>query len=354
MEAQAARQLAEACLPALARKGILESEEEVVTVRSRCLLGLWTGMGSVDEVMIECNNGAMCSFVAKNIGVPKQLEDYEEKRDFDSYFVEANFYEQGHADRLFGAGARCPLPLLIDRKEDGQVTICMTKLEGSCSSRNEARAGLAWLARLHALYWGDERSDEAVGTGLQAQGCYWHFDARQLEWDRMPTNGVEGRLRLAAAGIDQRLKADRMQTICHGDAKGANIMVDEEVGMSMYDFQWVGKAAATKDVAYFLACGGCGGSLENEDELVRFYHAELSTLLASQGDEESVPDLEYLKGSLRLAYCDISRWMSGWGWWGNTRLLQHHKKALLMELDGGKALASSEEYAERIMAAFPP
>ena len=33
-----------------------------------------------------------------------------------------------------------------------------------------------------------------------------------------------GRLRLAARAIDLRLKADPLQSVCHGDAKGANIM----------------------------------------------------------------------------------------------------------------------------------
>ena len=40
----------------------------------------------------------------------------------------------------------------------------------------------------------------------------------------MPTRGWEGRLRLAAKGLDARLKADAMQTIVHGDAKDANML----------------------------------------------------------------------------------------------------------------------------------
>ena len=59
-------------------------------------------------------------------------------------------------------------------------------------------------------------------------------------------------------------QADKMQTLCHGDPKGANIMWDEEArhrsippqrqaalhdskaGVSFYDFQWFGKAPPTK------------------------------------------------------------------------------------------------------------
>ena len=42
-------------------------------------------------------------------------------------------------------------------------------------------------------------------------------------------------------------EADKMQTMCHGDPKGANIMFDEEQGISFYDFQWFGKAPPSKE-----------------------------------------------------------------------------------------------------------
>lgn len=42
-------------------------------------------------------------------------------------------------------------------------------------------------------------------------------------------------------------EADKMQTMCHGDPKGANIMHDEEAGIAFYDFQWFGKAPPAKD-----------------------------------------------------------------------------------------------------------
>lgn len=40
----------------------------------------------------------------------------------------------------------------------------------------------------------------------------------------MSSAGWMGRLKLAARAIDARLKSDPMQTVCHGDAKGANIL----------------------------------------------------------------------------------------------------------------------------------
>lgn len=58
----------------------------------------------------------------------------------------------------------------------------------------------------------------------------------------MSSSGWMGRLKLAARAIDQRLKLDPMQTICHGDAKGANILYACRGGQPIplvYDFQCV-------------------------------------------------------------------------------------------------------------------
>jgi hypothetical protein len=172
--------------------------------------------------------------------------------------VEANFYGNGHAERLDSAGCKAPRLLVAQHRDDG-ITILMTKLLGQSGDLGEfeSQSVLRWLARMHAQYWGS-RADTAVGTsadgGLQAQGCYWYLDTRPDEWNAMPTRGWEGRLRLAARAIDLRLKADPLQSICHGDAKSANILFDGGEPL-LYDFQYCGKAPPTKDLAYFLACG---------------------------------------------------------------------------------------------------
>ena len=104
------------------------------------------------------------------------------------------------------------------------MTILMTEVSGSSSHRGDEEAFIGWLAKLHATYWGNERADAAVKSGLQRQGCYWHLDTRPEEHARMGKSGWMGRLRLAARAIDARLKADPLQSIVHGDAKGANIV----------------------------------------------------------------------------------------------------------------------------------
>lgn len=116
----------------------------------------------------------------------------------------------------------------------------------------------------------------------------------------MSCSGWMGRLRLAARALDLRLKLDPMQTVCHGDAKGANVVYacgGQPVPL-VYDFQCVlrsrrrarvtnalcmycGKAAAAKDLAYFCNVE----APESEEEmLLQHYHSELSRLLQAQGD----------------------------------------------------------------------
>lgn len=354
MDEALAERLAGACAPQLAKKGLPAiAAVEGVTVQH--MQGLWTGMGAIDELVVEGSGGARCSVVVKHIGTPKDLDNFEYKRDHDSYHVEACFYERGHADRLCAAGAPCPRMLLMDRKTAGVLRICMTKLTGedfSGASEVQVRSALEWLAALHAAYWGDARADEAVDSGLQPQGCYWHFDTRQKEMGEMASDGVDGRHKLAAAGLDARLKADAMQTVCHGDPKAPNIMYSADEGASFFDFQWIGKAPVSKDLAYFMACAASGITEATEEQYLRHYFAKLCALLQAQGDEQ--PSFESLRDSYALACADLARWMAGWGWWGNKALLKRHVDAVLDRLDGGAALASAEEYRRRVFQHFPP
>lgn len=350
METAAAAQLAQRCLPALQRKG-LGKMQAIASVSSRRLQALWTGVGGVDEVIVKGDDGTVCSFIAKSIGSHKDLANDELALvDHMSYYNEATFYEQDLASRMCRASALCPEGLLVDRRDGGEITICMTKLTGQGFARNEqqTKAALTWLARLHALFWG-EGADAVVAAGSSKQACFWHLDTRQIELNRM---AAKDPLRLAAVGIDARLKADKMQTMCHGDPKGANIMWHEAEGVSFYDFQWFGKAAASKDLAYFMgvAAGGAG-SREAERALLGHYHTELCKLLGTQ----DAPEFEYLWASYHLALCDLGRWMRGGFSFGNTRLIFGHVEELLSTLHrGGAPLASEEEYRERIFDAFPP
>ena len=116
----------------------------------------------------------------------------------------------------------------------------------------------------------------------------------------------------------------------------------------VYDFQYCGKAAVTKDLAYFF---NVDASSSEEERLLAHYHSELSRLLTAQGD--APPTLEALKASLELAMCDWRRFsevgLGGWGDGGANRRVQK----LLDRLDGGRALASEQAYIEAMQREFP-
>lgn len=345
MDKSLALQLAKRCLPHFESKGVGKLTE-IDSVKPRNLLGLWTGMGSVDEVQVKSKDDSV-SFVVKTVGSHKKLDDELALVDHMSYYNEATFYEQNLSDSICAAGALCPKALLVDRTEDGELTICMTKLPGRGFSRNpeQTRQALQWLAKLHALFWG-KPADEVVKSGVAERACFWDLSRRQIELRRMPKDV----LRHAAKGIDARLQADKMMTMCHGDPKGANIMYDETEGVSFYDFQWFGKAPASKDLAYFfgVAAHGLSGE-ETERELLKFYHEELCKLLEAKSI--SPPNFEYLWNSYHLALCDLGRWMVGGFSFGNTRLIFGHVKALTTALAG---LDSEQACQEKIFKLYPP
>ncbi|KAJ1620193.1 kinase-like domain-containing protein [Pavlovales sp. CCMP2436] len=323
------------------------------------IASLWSGLGAVylldDDV------------VMKHIRFPKG-RSFSEQRDIDSYLCEAVFYAR-HAPRLLAPPVTLaiPTPLLV-RTDDEGVTLCMSRLRGKSvgsddfMDREMARAALDALASLHAAFWGVEPSEL---DGLQAQGSFWHLDTRAIELSAMPRKGWEGRLRLAARALDERLKADPMQTCVHGDCKDANFLFlpfgsggagkrrRTAVRAQLFDFQYIGRAPPSKDLAYLFTCVEGTQAERVEDELLRHYHQALSAALALRGIRP--PRLEAVKESLQLAYADLARWMSGWegGWWAKA-LLSQRTRALLDKLDGGEPLADEQAYREALFNLFPP
>lgn len=174
-----------------------------------------------------------------------------------------------------------------------------------------------------------------------------YLDTRADEFASMPTEGWEGRLRLAAKAIDARLKADPCQSVVHGDPKDANFYFSADGTPQLYDFQYCGKACPAKDVAYCLCCGS--SAWDEADALARGYHRDLSAALASRG--VAPPPVDEFLETLELAYADLGRWMSGWGWWGND--LEPRIRRLLDRLDGGAALASADVYGAAMEREFP-
>ena len=344
--------LARRASPSFADAGLCEKSAvppKVASANARSIASLWGGMGSIEQITATTEEHGKIVFVAKVIKLPKGRLSVGDQRKADSYDVEAAFYGN-HATKLIAAGCTVPCPIAVDRGPP--LVICMSLLEGHDNFRMDKKmsaAALNWLARLHALYWG-AKADAAVSSGLQKQGCYWYLDTRFEEHERMPNKGWEGRLRLAARALDARLKADPLQSIVHGDAKEANMIITKDGSIGFVDFQYCGKACVAKDLAYCLCCAS--DTPEEEASLLKGYHQDLSQLLIAQGD--TPPELNKLEDALELAYADLGRWMSGWGWWGHAGMLRERIVKLLDKLDGGSALKGGEaEYKEAVMRAFP-
>ena len=332
----------------------------VVGVQEVC--GLWAGMGSIYEVTA-CGGE---SFMVKRVRCGADVTSRSDLRKRDSYHVEAAFYGSGGVAReLLAAGCVVPTPLRVEiDPHSNDVTICMSKLEGGGGGGGlgptRSKAVLSWLARLHALFWGAARADNAVARGLQPQGSYWHLDTRPDEHAAMPRRGWEGRLRLAARSIDRRLKASPFQTVVHGDLKDANIMFATDGTPQIYDFQYAGKGACGRDLAYFLTCGSdCATSMPEIVGLLEHYRKELTRLLTTAAAEGAAgssgpppPTADQLMDLVLLSIADLGRWMSGWGWWGHDRR-ELITSGVLDVLDGGNVLRTEAEYSARMAAAFP-
>jgi Ser/Thr protein kinase RdoA (MazF antagonist) len=330
-------------------------------VKFDVLTHCWGGMASIMSISVpSADSLSLVNFVAKCVRPPPHLESSDaisigDARKRQSYRAEANFYQSGLVQVLLKNGCHVPRPLIVHLMPDSEFfVICMTRLTGKTASsmgHHQSRAALTWLARLHAMFWGNDRTDDAVKAGLQEQGGYWYLDTREIELAAMPSDGWQGRLKMAARAIDWRLKNDHMLTIVHGDAKSANMMFDSDGTSSegclcqMMDFQYMGRASAAKDLAYALTCA-CDVP-EEEEALLHHYHSELCTALTAL-DLSSLPLFEDLQDSLALAYADLGRWMSGcsaclppasdspgfdartgWGWWGNP--LQEKIQSLVLD-----------------------
>ncbi|CAE7176610.1 unnamed protein product [Symbiodinium necroappetens] len=122
-----------------------------------------------------------------------------------------------------------------------------------------------------------------------------------------------------------------------------------EVMPLVYDFQYCGKAAVTKDLAYFFNVEAQPSEAE-EERLLRLYHSELTKLLGAQGDVP--PELAALKTSLELALCDWRRFSEiGLGGWGDEA--RHRVQKVLDRLDGGRALPKEEAYIDAMQREYP-
>jgi len=211
--------LAERCLPALQTKGVSDIKA-IASVECHRIAGVWTGEGGIAEIIVQDDGGTTVPIIAKSIGTYRNC-DAQQLQDHWSYYNEVSFYETDLPDRMCAAGVLCPQPLFVERRSSGQgsgarksrratgaqnsertqellrrfgvksddsseemdeAVICMTKLDGGRWSSSKSEEALSWLARLHALFWGNKRTDAAVNAGISDQTGFWHLDNRAIEF----------------------------------------------------------------------------------------------------------------------------------------------------------------------------
>jgi hypothetical protein len=323
-----------------------------------------------------------------------------------SYYVEANFYKLLAPKMISEYNISIPIPYYIEtptthdpqqqqqqdveeeEKEESmsiknknnkkkkknhqkqtnkcEIIIAMSYIESNqnqvrrYTQRQKRDAVLIWLAKLHSIFWGNDKANDAIRIyKLQQEGSYWYYSTRHTEHEQMSNSGWIGRLKLAARGIADYLQhRDVYQCIIHGDAKEANILYTttttttdmsntQSIVATFCDFQYCGKGSFTKDLVYYLMDDYDDGN-NNENEInnaIEFYLQELSKHLPPS---VTVPTLDVIQTSLSLAYCDWYRFMIGWGGWGTTLSTSNRNVQrivnVLDRLDHGVTLGSEEAY----------
>ena len=363
----------------------------------RTICSLWAGMGHIYKIDIPqknsnnnkkialrksstSDNTSIMTVIIKHIILPKNSSNQtlSNRRKTDSYYVEANFYEQLAPLLIATYNVSVPIPYLIERpntytventsvsKETwskNEIIIAMSYIENdrtkTYSRKHQRDAVLTWLANFHAVFWGTDKADEAIRTfGLQPEGSYWYLNTRPDEHDEMSNTGWIGRLKLAARAIADYLQhRDVYQCIIHGDAKEANIMYTTTPSANnnatccmatFCDFQYCGKGSFTKDLVYYLMRFDDNDD-DNMDDAIEFYLVHLAKQLPPT---IAAPTLEDLQISLSLAYCDLYRFMIGWGNWGSNNRPNQRVVKMLNQLDNGVQLHSEGAYDAALRREF--
>jgi aminoglycoside phosphotransferase (APT) family kinase protein len=339
---------------------------------------LWAGMGYVYRVRV----AGRPDRIVKHVRLPSPQRGLSrgDQRKSDSYHTEANFYEFVVPVLRTRYGV-VDLPETYHvRRTPHAIFIVMSYIAGSSATHQRpaelesltptrTRLVLDWLARFHAATWqttsstrNNQQQEETPwqqGQRLlqKPMGTYWHLDTRPDEHASMSNKGLEGRLKLAARAIHDRLQRDPCQCLVHGDVKEANLLFTRDEASSgeaervvLCDFQYCGPGTPSQDLAYFF-CSSIedwddeGG--RRQDVYVSYYLGQLTAYLPPTAKP---PSLAALQDSLDWAYCDFQRFMCGWGTWGNDLTARVRRK--LHTLDGGKNLGSEEAYSAAMLANF--
>ena len=293
------------------RSRILDLTQADAIASTELIQPLWNNYGTLSRVHLR--GGDHASVIVKHIQIPDQLghprgfaSSISRDRKVRSYQVETHWYQ--HQNNQMPDTS--PTPKCLDSFAEGGELFLL--LEDLCTrgfdrvlydtSWSEIGVVLRWLAHFHAQFLGDS------GEGLWPSGTYWHLQTRPEELDNI--NG--SRLHRFASLLDARLRCGGFSTLVHGDAKLANFLFSQDHRqVAAVDFQYVGRGAAMKDVAYFVGSCLSGPECERrEDDLLSVYFDALRSCLPASVDATAL-EIEW-RSMYPVAWADFQRFMMGW------------------------------------------
>jgi len=282
-------------------------------VQTELIQSVWSGYGQLLRLHFEAPD---CQSVVVKAVSPPDVQnhprgwqsDIAHERKLKSYRVEACWYEQFAPS--ISPYAPMPHALLVQADENDQLLVledlnAQYPRQLNPQNRLSCRAGVEWLAQLHASQLGN------VGNGLWETGCYWHLATRPEEWEVME----EGPLKTHAAAIDQALADCEASTLVHGDAKAANFCLSADGrAVAAVDFQYVGRGCGMRDLTYFLgSCLSDKDLFEQAGELLDHYFQHFRVSLRADVEETRIDRIEQRWRELyAFAWADFHRFLLGW------------------------------------------
>ena len=313
----------------------------------------------------------------------------------ESYGVERRFYDVA-APRMRDCGVILEIPRLLASDRDGSKphpAVCFLmndiRFRGfpkhpEFLSVSEAKRALKWIARLHAMFWNDEKSqdwrrdlwtrggfwtDGKDAINIQTISAQWSQTVRWLQTHHPElvseeVKGIGKRIQALAGPLDRFLSmesAGPRGTMTHGDYKAANLFLSESraddnslgaESVAVVDFQFSGGGLGAEDISYLLFSDARGHYFNDEEDLLQVYHEELVTSLIEQrkGGPSSI-SLDCLKMQYELSRIDFTRHLLGRGWVASTEgdaLLVRALAETLLNIDGGSPLGSEGEYLTKL------
>jgi Phosphotransferase enzyme family len=258
---------------------------------------LWSGYGELARISLDGFDAAPTAIV-KHVHPPTDEQTISHARKRRSYDVELAFYR----DVAPRCDATCRVAKLYaaERTDDDWLFLLEDLDAAGFSARllDDTHSpaldlALGWLAAFHARFL------DTTFPSLWPIGTYWHLATRRDELPNIRSRAIRDRADDLAATLD----AARFQTLLHGDAKEANFcFTPDHTACAAVDFQYTGRGAGIRDVAYLLH-GHHDGALD-------IYFRALRAALPSHVDAAAL-ESEW-RTLFPIAQQDFARFLAGW------------------------------------------